>query len=218
MATDQKVGGSTPPGRTYNPFEQGYFFDGSLARSSSGLGRWPLTPVTRVRIPYALQVYIASKDTHLRKIHESFMKEALKEARKALGSGDVPVGAVIVLENKVIGRGHNQVELLNDPTAHAEMIAITSAAATISDKWLREATLYVTVEPCAMCAGASVLARLKQVVYGVPDIKTGAHSSLFNLLNDPRLNHRIKVIPGILKAECADMMVEFFQTLRNNKK
>jgi tRNA(adenine34) deaminase len=147
-----------------------------------------------------------------------FMKEAVKEAKKAFKSGDVPVGAVVVYENRVIGRGHNQVELLNDPTAHAEMIAITSATATINEKWLRKAVLYVTVEPCAMCAGAAVLARLKKLVYGVNDIKTGAHSSLFNLLNDPRLNHKIEVVPGVMKSECAHLMVEFFESLRKREK
>ena len=146
------------------------------------------------------------------------MNEAIKEARKAYQSGDVPVGAVIVLDDNIIGRGHNQVELLNDPTAHAEMIAITSATATIHEKWLRDASLYVTVEPCSMCAGAAVLARLKQVIYGVPDVKTGAHSSLFNLLNDPRLNHRIEVIPGVQKEACAAMMLEFFEALRKKNK
>ena len=150
--------------------------------------------------------------------HSYFMREALKEARKALNSGDVPVGAVVVYENRIIGKGYNQVELLHDPTAHAEMIAITSATATIGEKWLREATLYVTVEPCSMCAGASVLARLKSVVYGVQDIKTGAHSSVINLLNDTRLNHQIEVIPGILREECAFLMVEFFEGLRNSQK
>jgi tRNA(adenine34) deaminase len=150
--------------------------------------------------------------------HKHFMNEAIKEARKAYQSGDVPVGAVIVLDDNIIGRGHNQVELLNDPTAHAEMIAITSATTTIHEKWLRDASLYVTVEPCSMCAGAAVLARLKQVIYGVPDVKTGAHSSLFNLLNDPRLNHRIEVIPGVQKEACAAMMLEFFEALRKKNK
>jgi len=148
--------------------------------------------------------------------HESFMREALREAKKALEHQDVPVGAVIELNGQIIGRGHNQVELLKDPTAHAEMLAITAAASTIAEKWLREATLYVTAEPCTMCAGASVLARLKRVVYGVQDIKTGAHSSLFNLLQEPRLNHRLEVIPGVLSAECAALMSEFFQNLRQN--
>ena len=149
--------------------------------------------------------------------HKKYMQQAIREGRKALEHNDVPVGAVVVLDGQIIGRGHNQVELLNDPTAHAEMIAITSAAATLGRKWLREATLYVTVEPCSMCAGACVLARLKRVVYGVPDIKTGAHSSLFNLLNDPRLNHRIEVVPGIAADECGALMMEFFEDLRNSK-
>ena len=149
---------------------------------------------------------------------QHFMKEAIKEAKKALINGDVSVGAVIVLDGKIIGRGYNQVELLKDPTAHAEMIAITSATATIQEKWLRDATMYVTVEPCSMCAGASVLARLKRIVYGVTDVKTGAHSSLFNLLNDPRLNHRIEVVPGILKNECAALMYDFFESLRDQNK
>ena len=146
-----------------------------------------------------------------------FMAEAIKEGRKALHNKDVPVGAVVVLNDRVIGRGFNQVELLKDPTAHAEMIAITAATNSISEKWLNEATLYVTVEPCSMCAGASVLARLKRVVYGVADIKTGAHSSLFNLLSDPRLNHQIDVTPGIMKEECAALMMDFFESLRQNK-
>ncbi len=150
-------------------------------------------------------------------IHSRFMKEAIREARKALDSEDVPIGAVVVHEDRIVGRGHNQVELLKDPTAHAEMIAITSATATLGSKWLREATLYVTVEPCSMCAGASVLARLKRVVYGVADIKTGAHSSLFNLLNDPRLNHQIEVVPGIEKEACAALLLEFFEKLRTDK-
>ncbi len=150
------------------------------------------------------------------KSHEYFMQQAIKEGRKALKNNDVPIGAVVVLGGRIVGRGFNQVELLKDPTAHAEMIAITAAANSTGEKWLREASLYVTVEPCSMCAGASVLARLKQVVYGTPDIKTGAHSSLFNLLNDPRLNHKIEVIPGILKEECAALMVDFFESLRKN--
>jgi len=158
---------------------------------------------------------MTANDISTQKSHTFFMAEAIKEGRKALPNGDVPIGAIVVLEERIIGRGFNQVELLKDPTAHAEMIAITAATNTISEKWLREATLYVTVEPCSMCAGASVLARLKRVVYGVTDIKTGAHSSLFNLLNDPRLNHRLEVIPGIMKDQCSELMVDFFESLRN---
>lgn len=146
---------------------------------------------------------------------EKWMAEALKEAKKAYNQDEVPVGAVVVFENKIIGRGFNQVETLKDPTAHAEMIAITAASHHIQQKWLRDCWLYVTVEPCSMCAGAIVLARLKKVVYGVQDIKTGAHSSLFNLLNDPRLNHQVEVVPGILRDQCSAMMIDFFEKIRN---
>ena len=144
------------------------------------------------------------------------MHEALKEARQALREGEVPVGAVVVFEDRVIGRGHNQVETLQDPTAHAEMIAITAATNSLQKKWLLDASLYVTVEPCSMCAGALVLSRIKRVIYGVQDLKTGAHSSLFNLLSDPRLNHRIEVLPGILNVECRRVMGEFFAEVRRN--
>jgi len=144
------------------------------------------------------------------------MHEALKEARQALREGEVPVGAVVVFEDRVIGRGHNQVETLQDPTAHAEMIAITAATNSLQKKWLLDASLYVTVEPCSMCAGALVLSRIKRVIYGVQDLKTGAHSSLFNLLSDPRLNHRIEVLPGILNVECRRIMGEFFAEVRRN--
>ncbi len=138
----------------------------------------------------------------------------MKEARQAMREKEVPVGAVVVFENKIIGRGHNQVETLQDPTAHAEMIAITAATNALESKWLNKASLYVTVEPCSMCAGAMVLARLKHVIYGIQELKTGAHSSLFNLLNDPRLNHRIEVTPGILEKESRRLMGEFFVKAR----
>ena len=143
-----------------------------------------------------------------------WMQEAIKEARKAYHEGEVPVGAIIVYNNKIIGRGYNQVELLQDPTAHAEMIAITAATNHLKKKWLHDATLYVTIEPCTMCAGAIVLARIKRVVYGVPDVKTGAHSSLFNLLNDPRLNHQVEVVTGMLREACSALMIDFFKSLR----
>jgi tRNA(adenine34) deaminase len=148
--------------------------------------------------------------------NEHWMREALKEARKAFQSGEVPVGAVVVFENRVIGRGHNQVELLQDPTAHAEMIALTAATNALQSKWLLEASLFVTVEPCPMCAGAIILARLKQLIYGIQEGKTGAHSSIYNLLNDPRMNHQVEVVPGILSAECAAQMSDFFEKVRKN--
>ena len=147
-------------------------------------------------------------------VHEKLMQEALKEARHAFRRGEIPVGAVVVFENKVIGRGYNQVELLQDPTAHAEMIAITAATNALGKKWLHDTSLYVTIEPCPMCAGAIVLARIKRVIYGAQDLKTGAHSSLFNLLNEPRLNHQVEVIPGVLTDDCERQMSLFFETLR----
>ena len=142
------------------------------------------------------------------------MREALKEAAAAFREGEVPVGAVIVHGQRIIGKGHNQTETLQDPTAHAEMIAITAAANALGKKWLTEATIYITVEPCAMCAGAMVLARLKRAVYGIQDLKTGAHSSLFNLLHDPRLNHRMEVVPGVLNQDCQRLMMQFFEEVR----
>jgi tRNA(adenine34) deaminase len=146
--------------------------------------------------------------------HERWMNEALKEAKRAFVKGEVPVGAVVVLDNKIIGRGYNQVEMLQDPTAHAEMIAITAATNSMGSKWLTNADLYVTVEPCSMCAGALVLARVRRVFYGVAEEKTGAHSSLYNVLNDPRANHRIEVHPGILRDQCQGLMVSFFEEMR----
>ena len=146
--------------------------------------------------------------------HDYMMREALKEAKKALEKEEVPIGAVVVHENHIVGRGHNLVETLQDPTAHAEMIALTAATHAIGKKWLNEATMYVTIEPCIMCAGAMVLARLKRLVYGAAEMKTGAHSSIYNLLSDPRANHRIEVIPGVLKEECGHLIGIFFEEMR----
>lgn len=147
---------------------------------------------------------------------ELFMKEALKEAQKAAAKGEVPIGAVVVREGKIIGRGHNLRESLNDPTAHAEIIAIKKAARKFKNWRLNGCTLYVTVEPCLMCAGAIVLARLEKVVYGAKDPKAGAVSSLYEVLNDRRLNHRVKEVKGgILEEECAAILKEFFKDLRD---
>ncbi len=150
--------------------------------------------------------------------HEYFMREALKEARKAFEGEDVPVGAVVVHENKIIGRAHNQVELLKDPTAHAEMLAITQAAATLGSERLQEARLYTTLEPCIMCAGAIVLARIKELFYAAPDPKAGACGSLFDIVNDNRLNHQVKVIHGMMKEESRNLLQEFFKNLRAEKR
>jgi len=146
------------------------------------------------------------------------MREALKEARKALEEDEVPVGAVIVSGGKIIARGHNQIERLKDPTAHAEMIAITSAANFLDTKWLNEASLYVTIEPCSMCAGALVLSRIKNLFYGADDPKTGGCGSVTNVVNNKSLNHRIKVQKGILREECGQLLTQFFQSKRKRNK
>mgnify|MGYP006297554825 CR=1 FL=1 len=142
------------------------------------------------------------------------MREALKEAARAAEHEDVPVGAVIVQGKKIIARAHNQIELLKDPTAHAEMIAITQAAAALSRERLTEAVMYVTLEPCVMCAGALVLARLQTLFYGTADPKTGACGSVFDIVGDLRLNHQVKVIHGLLQKEAQNLLQDFFQKLR----
>jgi len=142
------------------------------------------------------------------------MQEALKEAHKAFEEDEVPVGAVIVYEGKIIARGHNQIERLKDPTAHAEIIAITSAANYLGTKWLNGVSLYVTIEPCSMCAGAMVLARIKNLYFGARDPKTGACGSVVNIANHKKLNHRIKITKGILEAECSCLLKEFFKKKR----
>ena len=142
------------------------------------------------------------------------MFEAIKEARLAAGEDEVPVGAVIVHKGKIIARGRNQIEKLKDPTAHAEMLALTSATNFLGTKWLNEASLYVTIEPCSMCAGALVLSRIKNIYFGAKDPKTGACGSLFNIANHKKLNHRIKVTGGILKSECGSLLSDFFRKKR----
>jgi tRNA(adenine34) deaminase len=149
------------------------------------------------------------------KHHEMFMLEALKEAHKAFEKDEVPVGCVIVQAGHIIARGYNQVEMLKDPTAHAEMLALTSATNHIGSKWLNDAVLYVTIEPCSMCAGALVLARIKEVVYGADDPKTGACGSVFDIAHSRKLNHRIQVRRGILEEECALLLKEFFRKKRS---
>ena len=144
------------------------------------------------------------------------MLEALKEAQRAFQEDEVPVGAVIVHQGKIIARGYNQVERLKDPTAHAEIIAITSAANYLGTKWLNEASLYVTIEPCGMCAGAMVLARIKNLYFGARDPKTGACGSVVNIANHKKLHHRIKVTSGIFETECSSLLKDFFKKKRKN--
>ncbi len=143
-----------------------------------------------------------------------FMREALKQAKVASEADEVPVGAVIVHANKVIARAHNQVETLKDPTAHAEMIALTQATNALSSKWLNECTMYVTIEPCSMCAGALVLARIKRICYGAEDPKTGACGSVLNIVRHGKLNHKVEVAGGILAPECGYLLSEFFRKKR----
>ena len=148
---------------------------------------------------------------------ERYMVEALKQARQAAKDDEVPVGAVIVHKDIIIARAHNQVETLADPTAHAEMIAITQATSFLHNKWLSECTIYVTIEPCSMCAGALILARIGKIVYGANDDKTGACGSVLNIANDKKLNHRPRVKKGVLARDCAFLLSEFFKKKRIKK-
>ncbi len=150
-------------------------------------------------------------------MHEHFMRLALEEAELALGEDEVPVGAVIVHENRVIGRAHNQREQLRDPTAHAEMIAITQAAEARQSWRLDGCTLYVTLEPCPMCAGAILQARIPTVVYSAADPKAGAVHTLYRLLDDRRLNHRCLIVSGVLAQPCGQILTRFFQQRRFDK-
>jgi len=146
--------------------------------------------------------------------HDHYMRLALAEAQAALDEDEVPIGAVIVQGERVIAAAHNQREQLADPTAHAEMIAITQAAQALEDWRLEGCTLYVTLEPCIMCSGAILQARIPVVVYGATDPKAGAVQSLFHLLGDNRLNHRCQVVPGILAQPCGEILTTFFQDQR----
>jgi tRNA(adenine34) deaminase len=147
-------------------------------------------------------------------MHEHFMQYAYEEALQAMRENEVPIGAVILHNDQVIARAHNQREQLHDPTAHAEMIAITQAAEALQSWRLEGCTLYVTLEPCPMCAGAILLARIPTLVYGAVDPKAGAVHTLFHLLNDPRLNHRADVIAGVMAEPCAQIISQFFQEQR----
>ena len=146
-----------------------------------------------------------------------FMGEALKLARLAAQEDEVPVGCVIVHEGRIIARAHNQVETLRDPTAHAEMIALTQAAGALGNHRLSGTSLYVTCEPCAMCAGAMLLARIERVVYGAAEPKTGCAGSLLDLLRDGRFNHSCEVTGGVLAREAAELMQQFFEDKRKKK-
>jgi len=147
---------------------------------------------------------------------EYFMREALRQALKAGKADEVPVGAVIVRAGKIIARAHNQVELLQDATAHAEMLALTQAEAAVGDWRLVDCDLYVTKEPCAMCAGALVHTRVRRVIFGCADLAAGAAGSVINLLQMPTLNHRCDIAAGVLQDECAGILQSFFRERRNS--
>ncbi len=156
----------------------------------------------------------AQPHNHLLQPHDYWMRQALDQARAAFEEDEVPVGAVVVHEERAIAQAHNQRETLNDPTAHAEMIAITQAAEALGSWRLTDCTLYVTLEPCPMCAGAIVQARLPTVLFGAADPKGGGCQSLYAITNDERLNHRSVVIGGVLEHECSTILSEFFQQQR----
>ena len=147
--------------------------------------------------------------------HIRWMKQALREAERGLDMGEVPVGAVVVRGDAIVGRGHNMVETLQDPTAHAEMIAITAACETLGTKVLDECTIYVTLEPCPMCAGALIMARVERLVFGAFDEKAGCASTLYNLVEDRRFNHRLKVISSVEVERSADLLRTFFASKRS---
>lgn len=147
-------------------------------------------------------------------LDELYMKEAYRQALTAAEKDEVPVGCVIVHQNRIIAKAHNQIELLKDPTAHAEMIAITQATNYLQLKWLQGCTMYVTIEPCSMCSGALVLSRIDRVVFGAHDEKTGASGSVINIMQHPKLNHQINVAHGIMKDECGALLTDFFRKKR----
>ena len=147
-----------------------------------------------------------------------YMQEAIKQAKKAFEEDEVPVGCVIIHKGKVIARSYNQIERLKDPTAHAEMIAITQATNFLKNKWLNDCSAYVTIEPCSMCAGAFVLARIKTVYFGAEDPKTGACGSIIDITNLNRTNHKFEIKKGTLKEECSSLLSEFFNKKRNQPK
>ncbi len=147
-------------------------------------------------------------------IHRDFMQLALKEAKKSIKHNDCPVGCIIIINNHVIAKAHNLVEKKKDSNAHAEILAINKAIKMIGKKYLTDATLYSTLEPCPMCAGAIVLAKIRRVVFGAYDLKAGACGSVLNIVNNKNLNHRVEIIPGVMQKECSELISNFFINIR----
>lgn len=147
--------------------------------------------------------------------HNQFMRQALRLAEQAFEEDEIPVGAVITYEDQIIGKGYNQVEKLKDPTAHAEILAISAACQTLDSKFLNGCTLYVTLEPCPMCTGALTLSRIDRIVFGAADPKMGACGSIYNLNQDKRLNHQIEIIQGIMELDSEYLLKEYFKRKRS---
>ncbi|MEG6521421.1 tRNA adenosine(34) deaminase TadA [Desulfotomaculum sp. 1211_IL3151] len=147
--------------------------------------------------------------------HARYMREALQEAKLAAEKGEVPIGAVVVAEGDIVGRGHDLRESLCDASAHAEILAMREAAKVLGDWRLNHATLYVTIEPCAMCAGAIVQFRVRRLVYGAPNAKSGSIDTILDIVHQPKFNHRVEVISGIMEDECKEILQKFFRELRN---
>lgn len=169
---------------------------------------------TAASLPVSLPNENSSEPSRVGDVEVAFMRQALVAAEAAAGRGEVPVGAVVVVGGQPIAVAHNERETANDPTAHAEVIALRRAAASLGSWRLTDADLYVTMEPCPMCAGALVNARIRRVYYGCHDPKAGAVRSLYRLLDDRRLNHRVDVVSGVLGAEAAGLLRGFFERLR----
>jgi tRNA(adenine34) deaminase len=193
------------------------FRQGAAVPVATGL--WPVKPETR-RVSYKLDGPQGRGYT-LKMLEplpdEYFMRDALRLAEKACAADEVPVGAIVAREGKIIARAHNQVELLKDATAHAEMLALTQAEAAVGDWRLTDCDLYVTKEPCAMCAGAVVHTRIRRVIFGCPDPAAGAAGSMMNLLQMPTFNHRCEITSGVLQKECAAILQEFFRKRRDDQ-
>lgn len=151
---------------------------------------------------------------HSERKHHKYMRYALNLAKTAYHENEIPVGALVVRENQIVGKGYNQTEMLNDPTAHAEMIAISSACSTLDSKYLVDCTLYVTLEPCPMCAGALVWSKIDRIVFGAMDPKSGACGTLFNIASSKKLNSSAEIIQGIMESECSELLKKFFKERR----
>ena len=164
--------------------------------------------------PAAAGTEVVATMTDELRTDELYMEEALRSAQRALEAGEVPIGAIVVHDDKIIARGHNLSVTSNDPTAHAEILALREAGAALGNYRLSGCTLFVTIEPCAMCAGALVHARIARVVYGAKDPKTGADGSVMQVLNHPAQNHHIEVLPGVLAGRCAELLQSFFRERR----